>query len=277
MIIAFLILACIVILYLFLIMPRMFYRPDYGPLFGCHYAHRGFHDNDSQAPENSLAAFLLAVENGYGIEFDIQLTKDKIPVVFHDDTLARVCGQPGHIWDYTFEELQAFPLYHSDQTIPLLKDVLELVDGRVPLIIEYKMHDSNTEVCSIADPLLQSYSGDYCIESFHPFAVRWYKKNHPRIIRGQLSADFSTPEEKENPAQWAVHMLLTNITCRPDFIAYSSQNTNNLSRTLCRCLFGALSVAWTIRSERELQQQAEEYDLFIFQDFRPEMEAKRFQ
>lgn len=259
----------VILLYLYLIMPRLTGRPDYTPFSGWYYAHRGLHDNAAGIPENSLPAFRLAAEHGYGIELDIQLTKDQIPVIFHDDTLARVCGQPGYIWDYTYKELQAFSLFNSNEHIPHLQDALQIIDGRVPLIIEFKMHNSDPQVCRIADPFLQAYSGLYCIESFYPFAVQWYRKNHPHIVRGQLSANFTTADHRESFLQWTVHMLLTNVSCRPDFIAYSSADTGNLSRVLCRKLFHALSVAWTIRSEEELQLRKKDYDLFIFEDFRP--------
>ena len=93
--------------YLWAILPRMTARPDRSPLLAqrC-YAHRGLHDNATDAPENSMAAFRKAVEAGYGIELDVQLSKDRIPVVFHDETLRRVCGVEGKVRDYTFEELQ---------------------------------------------------------------------------------------------------------------------------------------------------------------------------
>ena len=89
------------IVYLAAIMPRIFKRPDYSSLKGYYYAHRGLHDNNSDAPENSMAAFRKAVDAGYGIELDVQLTKDRIPVIFHDDTLKRVCGVDGYVKDYT--------------------------------------------------------------------------------------------------------------------------------------------------------------------------------
>lgn len=104
------VLAILAVLYLLAIMPRMTKRPDYTPLMGRHYAHRGLHDNKSDAPENSMAAFRKAIEAGYGIELDVQLTKDRIPVVFHDETLKRVCGVEGNVRDYTYEELQQFHL-----------------------------------------------------------------------------------------------------------------------------------------------------------------------
>lgn len=256
-------------LYLFLIMPRMTARPDTSALMGCHYAHRGLHDNKSDAPENSMASFKKAVDAGYGIEFDVQLTKDRIPVVFHDESLKRVCGVDGNVRDYTFEQLQDFRLLSSDERIPLFSDVLALVDGRVPLIVEIKIHESVSEVCTKADALLSGYAGPYCIESFHPLAVKWYRKHRPQVIRGQLSSDFNTAKHKETFSEALVHHLLTNVLTRPDFIAYCHTHKRNPSRILCRRLFHALSVAWTIRSQEQLDASKNDFDLFIFEQFIP--------
>jgi len=255
--------------YLFLIAPRIFGRPDVSSLLDHHYAHRGLHDNESDAPENSMPAFKKAVDAGYGIELDVQLTKDRIPVVFHDETLDRVCGVHGNVRDYTFEELQAFTLCKSQEHIPLFADVLALVDGKAPLIVEIKIHESASAVCSAADALLKSYKGVYCIESFHPFAVRWYRKNHPEVVRGQLSSNFNKPERKEPFVEMLVHYLLTNVLCRPDFIAYDHKHKYNISRLVCKALLRPLNVAWTIRSQEEMDLSKNDFDLFIFEGFMP--------
>ncbi|MBE5798437.1 MAG: glycerophosphodiester phosphodiesterase [Clostridiales bacterium] len=257
------------IAYLFLIAPRMTDKPDAAALMGVYYAHRGLHDNKSDAPENSMAAIRKAVEQGYGIEFDVQLTRDRIPVVFHDESLRRVCGTEGNVRDYTYEELQQFPLLHSQERIPLLSDVLAAVDGKVPLIIEIKIHEQAAEVCARAEELISAYKGPYCIESFDPRAVAWYKKNRPQVIRGQLSANFNKPERHEPFMEMLVHYLLTNVIARPDFIAYDHHHKKNASRVLCRKLFGALSVAWTLKSQQELDAAKDDFDLFIFEQFIP--------
>ena len=103
------VLVVLAVLYFLMIMPRMLHKPDTAPFKEWLYAHRGLHDNATEAPENSMAAFRKAVDAGFGIELDIQLTKDRIPVVFHDFTLKRVCGGEGKICDYTYEELQSVP------------------------------------------------------------------------------------------------------------------------------------------------------------------------
>ena len=270
------ILLCLLLLialaYLFCIAPRMLGKPDASALMGVHYAHRGLHDNETDAPENSIAAFQKAADAGYGIELDVQLTRDRIPVVFHDETLDRVCGVSGKVRDYTYEELQAFTLCKSEERIPLFKDVLKTVDGRVPLIVEIKIHESASAVCPAADALLREYKGVYCIESFHPMAVRWYMKNRPEVIRGQLSSSFNLPEKREPFDQMLVHYMLTNVLCRPDFIAYNHKSKYNISRLMCKAIFRSLNVAWTIRSQEEMDMSARDFDLFIFENFIPRAE-----
>lgn len=255
-------------LYLFAIMPRVGKRPDVTPLLGRHYAHRGLHNNRSDAPENSMAAFRKAVEAGYGIELDVQLTKDRIPVVFHDETLDRVCGVSGKVRDFTFQELQQFSLCNSPERIPRFADFLKLVDGKVPLIVEIKVHEKASAVCEKADALLRNYKGVYCVESFHPFAMKWYKEHRPDIVRGQLSTDFDRPGRQEPITERLVHYLLTNFLCRPDFIAYDHRHKYNLSRLVCR-LFRPLNVTWTIKSQAELDASRKDFDLFIFEGFLP--------
>ena len=265
--IIFLVLAAV---YLWLLMPRMCRRPDHKAFLGRYYAHRGLHDNETDAPENSMAAFRKAVEAGYGIEFDVQLTRDRIPVVFHDETLNRVCGIDGKVRDFTYEELQRFPLCKSQERIPKLADFLAMVDGCVPLIIEIKVHEDAATVCSIADELIRKYRGVYCVESFHPMAVRWYRKNRPEVLRGQLSSNFGKPEKKESLAQKLVHFLLTNVTCRPDFIAYDHQHRKNISRLICKAVFHPVNVTWVVRSQAELEACRKDFEIFIFENFIPE-------
>lgn len=258
------------ITYLTAIMPRIFERPDYSPLMGYHYAHRGLFDNDKKLPENSIPAFKKAIESGYGIELDVQLTKDRIPVVFHDDTLKRVCGVNDSAKDYTYAELTQFHLFDTDEIIPTLEEVLMLIDGQVPLIIELKFPENPLAVCKFTDRVLSGYQGTYCIESFHPLILRWYKVNHPEIIRGQLSSNFNTKKKNESVAEGLVHHLLINFLSRPDFIAYNHEYKHNASRLFCRYLYHSLSVSWTIHSQKELNACRKDFDLFIFEGFVPE-------
>lgn len=242
-----------------------------GSFLGHWYAHRGFHDNNSpNAPENSLYAFRKAVENGYGIELDVQLTKDDRVVVFHDNGLKRICGVDAPVNSLTFDELQELRLLETDERIPLFSDVLKVIDGKVPVIVEIKMVDSNIHVCEKANELLKDYKGLYCIESFHPMAVRWFMKNRPELMRGQLSSNFRRDGEDEKFGGWLVHQLLTNVACRPDFIAYSCKATDNPGFRICTKLLGALPVAWTITSPECLINAKNDFKIFIFEGFKPE-------
>ena len=255
-------------LYLFLIAPRMFQRADRTPFMKYHYAHRGLFDNDSDAPENSLLAFQKAVDAGYGIELDVQLSKDNQLVIFHDASLERMCGIEGKVWEYTLEELQQMKLANSEQTIPAFQDFLKIVDGKVPFILEFKLDRVQTRVCELANEMLKNYNGTYCIESFHPLAVLWYRKNRPDVLRGQLSEEFFREEAyKRKPHMTLAAFLLLNFAGRPDFIAYNHLHANNLSRRMCRIL-GALSVTYTIKNKEEYKRNRKNFDLFIFDNCR---------
>ncbi len=259
----------LIILYMLAIMPRMVHKPDTRSFAKWMYAHRGLHDNDTDAPENSIKAFEKAVEAGFGIELDIQLSKDKIPVVFHDFTLERICGVDGKVCDYTYEELQSFKLCASEERIPKFEDVLKLVDGRVPLIVELKIEWTDVSLCPIADKLLQNYKGIYCIESFNPLGIWWYRKNRPRLVRGQLADAFMKEGEYEGVIYFLMQNLLFNFLVKPDFVAYHHKYPNILSRKICHGLYHNTAAAWTIKSQEELEHARRHFDLFIFDSFVP--------
>ena len=258
-----------VITYFLMIMPRMTGKPDTEAFMHHLYAHRGLFDNESDAPENSMKAFKKAVDAGFGMEMDIQLTKDGQMVVFHDWSLKRMCGVEGKVCEYTFDELQQFSLLKSEEKIPLFTEVLKLVDGKVPLIIEYKIETPDASVCEVGNEILKDYKGVYCIESFNPFGVRWYKQNRKDIVRGQLSEEFIKNGMKLTFVHFVVAKLLTNFFTKPDFIAYNALNYKNWSRRICRYLYGSLAVTWTIKSQEQLDEMRKYFDMFIFDSFLP--------
>ena len=236
------------------------------------YAHRGLHDKP-QIPENSLAAFQRAVDRGFGAELDVHLMKDGKLAVIHDSNLKRVAGADVCIEDLTAEDLKDYPLEESSETIPLLDQVLELFEGKTPLIIEIKVAGNN------AAPLfetlarrLDSYKGDYCVESFDPRAVLWFKKHRPQTCRGQLAENFFRSGDNHLP--WIMKRigtdLLTSFLTRPDFIAYKFEDRNGLSLRLLRRLRRPTEVSWTIRTQKDLEQAEKEGKLVIFEKFVPE-------
>ena len=172
-------------------------------------------------PENSLPAFRAAAEAGYAVEMDVHLTADDQLVVFHDDTLERMCGVPGVIDDFTLAELRALRLGDTDCVIPTFAEALEALGGRVPLLLEVKRGHNNRRLCALTLAALRTYGGPYCVESFDPTIVAWFRRNAPDILRGQLSQppkDYGKALNK--PAAAIVGNVLTNVIARPQFIAY---------------------------------------------------------
>ncbi len=257
------------LLYLLAIMPRLGRQKERYKFTGVYYAHRGFHDNSSDAPENSLPAFQRALKRGYGIELDVQLSKDGVPVVFHDFDLKRVCSKEGKVCEYTYEELSQFFLYNSKEKIPRLEEVLKMVNGKVPLIIEIKVEWMDISVCTVVDEVLRKYKGNYCIESFNPMVLSWYRRYHNDVFRGQLADAFIRKGEYKGGLYWALQNLLFNWMTKPDFVAYNHEYHNILSRRLCRNMYKHFSVAWTIQNQKDLEEAKKKFDLFIFDSFIP--------
>jgi len=233
-------------------------------------AHRGFFDNTKDAPENTIRAFKNAIDSGYGIELDIQLSKDKQVVVTHDYTLKRICGVDKKISDLSFQELSNYKIMNSNETIPLFIDILRIVDGKVPLIVELKVENDYKELCVLATEILSSYTGIYCIESFSPYIVGWFKKNKPEIIRGQLADDFLHKMYfKSKIKNWMLTNMVFNIFNKPDFIAYNHIYSDKKCIKFWQKTLGCSLVAWTIKSQEELELATKIFDIIIFDSFIP--------
>lgn len=256
--------------YLFASAPGIHKKKKWQHLTGWDYAHRGLYDNEHGIPENSMAAFRRAVDKGYGIELDVHLTADNQLVVFHDDTLTRMCGMNKKISSFLYSDLMQLRLLGTEEGIPLFKDVLELIDGKVPLIIELKVDGSNQNLlCPLVWQLLSRYKGDYCIESFHPFVLQWFKRHEPQVVRGQLSCNFF----KENPhcdiVLFLMLNLMTNFFTHPDFIAYKYLDLDNPAVIYNRKLFHIMTVVWTIPGKPTYDRFKNKVDVMIFEGFEP--------
>lgn len=255
------------LLFAFLVAPRMFNKPDMSAFMGTNIAHRGYHDNENGIPENSLSSFEAAIDKGFAIELDIQLSSDGVAMVFHDADLARVCGVEGKIWEYTCEELQQMKLFDTEETIPTFEETLALIDGRVPLLVEYKMDKVDTAVCAAGQALLDGYEGEYAMQCFDPRALLWYKKNAPQVARGQLAEEFWDKEEYAgDPLYLVLTYMPENVATRPDFISYKAIHKDNISLNLCRVL-GAKTACYTLKSAEELEYVNGEFDMYIFDSF----------
>ena len=264
----FLVLALLLALWLYLIAPGRAPRDRRAPFEGRSFAHRGLYELDQSVPENSLAAFRRAVAAGYGAELDVQRTRDGKIVVFHDDSMQRACGVDRPIRDFTYEELQAFPLFGTQARIPLFSEVLQVFDGKQPLIVELKYGPDWQLLCEATRRMLDQYGGPACVESFHPAMVRWFKQHDPKRLRGQLSeaACFSKQHVKWYLA-FMMSRLLTNCLTRPQFVAYRL-GPKPLSVRVCE-IMGPMKVLWTARDPRDHARLMGENHAIIFEGYRP--------
>lgn len=262
----FIIILCITVFYLFLLLPRLSNRKRMMQYRHTMFAHRGYHNAEKRIPENSIKAFQAALDHKYGIELDIHLTKDMHLVVFHDDTLDRVCGRPGSIEEMTLSELQACRLFATDERIPLFSDVLSLVNGQVPLLVELKIPTHSLTVCQKAYDLLKDYNGDYLIQSFNTLGVYWFRTHAPEVLRGQLSSRLTKKEAKEPwILRFFIEHLISNILGRPDFISYKLADLPTPEVTLLRRLFRVPLAVWTLRTREALKEGTLHYDIQIFE------------
>ncbi len=232
--------------YLVLISPRSASRRAGMEKLQVNYAHRGLWGGE--VPENSLEAFVRAADAGYGIELDVQLSSDGEVVVFHDYTLTRMCGEDIKLCELTGAQLSWRRLGGTTQTIPTLREVLTVVKGRVPLLIELKGESGNTELCSAVERELGYYDGKYCIESFNPFLLGYFKKNAPRVARGVLYTDFRVNGTKSKFNNFLLVSMITNVISRPDFLAADEKFLSALPVKIMTKIFKLPLFVWTARS-----------------------------
>ena len=264
-------------IYLLALLPRL-RRPvrQLDRLRRFRYAHRGLHGKN--VPENSLAAFRLAVRVGLGVELDVRLTRDRQLVVIHDSDLRRLCGVEGKVEKSTWEELQTLRLQGTEERIPLLDEVLPLLSERVPAIIEVKTDRGNARsLCRLLCKRLESYRGLFCLESFDPRVLRWLRRNEPFLVRGQLAQGARRHGKEDKtplPVRWVGGTLLANFYGKPDFVAYRYQDRRHkLGLWICRRLYGLPEISWTVASQAELEEAEAADCTAIFEGFLPDRAA----
>ena len=237
---------------------------------GALFAHRGLH-GEGRA-ENSMSAFLAAVEAGYGIELDIRLSADGQVVVFHDDTLLRVCGIDKRVNELTAEELSRLSLSGTADGVPTFAEVLAAVDGKVPLLVEIKEDRGECGVTPIAAEMLKNYKGKFIVESFNPLSLKAYKKYDPSVICGVLSQSYWKEKKFRKGIYYMLGALVTNIFCRPSFIAFNIEHKGNLALKIARFFFRTPTFAWTVRSDDDGKMALKSgFDGLIFENYLPEL------
>lgn len=229
-------------------------------------AHRGLHDKN--APETSMSAFANAIEKGYAIELDVHLLADGTVAVFHDESLARMTGNDGYLKYLNKEDLKALHLSGTKETIPTLSEVLEYVDGRVPILIEIKNEHKVGKLEQTVINLLKSYEGDFAIQSFNPFSLAYFKKHAPNFLRGQLSGSF-----KGTKLAWVKRFFLKRMhfnknVSEPHFIAYEA---TTLPNRFVKKFKNLPLLAWPVDSKKEYLRVVKHCDNIIFEKFEPEI------
>ncbi len=255
-------------LYLFLIAPSLRKNAQIEAIGRQDLAHRGLYDNEAGIPENSLMAFQRAIDFGFGMEMDVQLTADGQLVVFHDAGTERMTGTAGRVSRMSLSELRSLRLIGTDEIIPTFEEFLELVGGRVPLCIELKCDGNNGAALSEkVFGVLDRYRGPYYVESFDPRALFWVRKNRPSVGRGQLAL----PAEEKKALNYIAGWLMMNFVSRPHFIAYEWHRAKRMpAAVLCRRLFRAAAVEWTVRDQKTLDLNRALGITNIFEGFIPD-------
>lgn len=268
--------AALCALVLFFVAPAAGRKELRTPFAGRNFAHRGYFGKDQRPPENSLPAFAAAAEKGYGMELDIQLSLDGEVVVFHDDTLARMCGIGGRVDAFPLARLREMPLAGTAERMPLLTEVFDTVAGKAPIIIELKTGPRNEELCRKGLALMRAYQkqygGAFCVESFDARIVAWFRKNAPDILRGQLTDSPRALGSGRPVLDFLAGNLLSNVIARPQFIAHGPGRKTALARFAEAC--GAMPVYWTAKPGDDAAALEEYYDAVIFEHYAPKPKYK---
>lgn len=234
-------------------------------------AHRGYHDINIGIPENSIPAFQRAIEKNYLIEFDLHLLKSGEVVVFHDDNLKRMTGIDALIKGKNYNDIKDLKLVNTNEHIPLFSEVLRLVNGKVPIVIELKY---DTKCGFLEDKVLEilkDYKGKYAIKSFNPLTVNYLRKKAPNVIRGQLSSDFK--DDKINILKkMFIRSMVYNFITKPDFISYDIRALP--SKKIKRLRKKKLIMAWIIRDKKSYTNALDTCDTFIMEDIEEVINSK---
>lgn len=222
-------------------------------------AHRGLHKG-VKIPENSMLAFQKAVEKNYGIELDITISKDNQIVVFHDETLNRLCNINGNIEEFNYAFLKELKLYKTDEYIPLFSEVLKIVDSKVFLFIEIKKHKNIGVLENILSSLLENYKDKYYICSFEKNILTWFRKNKSVIKRGLIFEPLNIKFQKYNK----LIFLYKYFKTKPDFISLEYSLFNSDIHKFCKKKNLFISL-WTIDSKEKYQKVNSLVDALIFE------------
>ncbi len=242
-------------------------------------AHRGLHDVQAGVIENTQSAVKAAISYGFAIEVDLQVSKDGEAMVFHDDTLHRLTTSKGKVIDRTVKQLKRVNFKDTKDRMWTLSDLLLLVRGVVPLVIEIKSpHDDVGPLEKRVAEVLSTYNGPACVMSFNPRSIITIKALAPSLTRGLVAGRFADiPEwahlsEKERSKR---RNLLYIFEADADFIAYHVKALPALAPWVTRTLLRKPLLSWTVRSEQDRRTVKRWADQMIFEGFVPDNPALR--
>lgn len=229
-------------------------------------AHRGLHDINKGIPENSIKAFSNAISKNVAIELDITVLKDGTIVCFHDKNIFRMTNINEYVYNLNYDDLSKITLINSSEKIPRFVDVLNFVDGRVPLLVEIKAHKNYKRVLPLIGEMISNYQGDIAIFSFSPMIVFWFKNNYPNVIRGQITSFFDENPKMPKLLKGIMRKMLFNKITKPDFISYNSINLPNQYADEAKKA-GLTVISYTAFNKDEYLRIKNLYDNIVFEGF----------
>lgn len=228
-------------------------------------AHRGYFNE--VYPENSLGAMQRAVDNNFSIELDIQLTKDNKVVVFHDNDLKRMCGVDKMVKELTYDEIKELSLLDTNATVPLFSEVLDIVAGKVFLVVELKSVSGTQEkLVDLAIEMLNKYEGKFVVQSFDPRLVKQFRTKAPNYIRGQLVSDMKGDTNYSKLVSFLVKNIYTNVLSKPHFV---NTHYDHYPRRIKAWHKKHTTICYTVRDEKLYPEMLKKYDAVIFEGFDP--------
>ncbi len=236
-------------------------------------AHRALHNRASGRVENTIPAVTAAIERGFSIEVDLQLTADEQVIVFHDGTLDRLTETTGRIDRLNLSAVRATRLRDSSDRIPTLEELLEEVAGRVPLVMELKSHwNGDRRLERAVATTLTDYAGPAAIMSFDPASMRAMRYLVPHLPRGLVADSFNPEDWPDVPAhnRFALRHLLAASYVLPQFIAYGVKALPANAPLLIRHVFGLPLLTWTVRTQDERAVADRWANQMIFEGFDPD-------
>jgi glycerophosphoryl diester phosphodiesterase len=250
--------------------------PDLEAIFARPIAHRGYHDADNGIIENTPAAIQRAVERNFAIEVDVQETADGEALVFHDYTLDRLVEGTGKVIDQNAADLTRLHMKTGSDSLWLLQDLFDIVDGKVPLVIEIKSlmrRDAQMAFVRHVTSQVAAYKGPACIKSFDPDMLSIARGHNPAVLRG-IVADAAEPgpdyARYGRVDRFILRHLLHAPRTRPHFISYGIKDLPKAGPSLLRSLCRLPMMSWTVRTQQQREKARRYADQIVFEGFDPD-------